>query len=214
MSATRRFSNLALMCLASIPRESPFRGSSAKRRRRLLSAHDGKTPDWESFLAAHPAPANCLDPNEHTGEFHLQRELMRKMRLDGVCEPADAWLAVKLLAVLYNRVRSSPEDPGEELGKLDASLVRSLVTERRYLDVHAKEDFTAFIARLIEERIIRRHLWVGLRKFRAQGDYTFLIETDDGRVRSAPSMALYSPTRVWDRRSRSCVTFILSMTRV
>ena len=150
---------------------------------RLLSAHDGKTPTWESFLAAHPAPANCLDPHEQTGEFHLQRELMRKMRLDGVCEPADAWLAIKLLAVLHNRVRSSSRDPSEELGKLDASLVRSLVTERRYLDAHAEDDFSSFIARLIEERVIRRHLWVGLRKFRAQGDYTFLIETDDGRVR-------------------------------
>jgi len=150
---------------------------------RLLSAHDKKAADWESFLAAYPAPANCLDPTEQTGEFYLQRDLMRKMRLDGVCEPADAWLAVKLLAVLHNRVRSSPKDPGEELGELKASLVRSLVTERRYLDAHAKEEFSAFIARLIEERVIRGHLWVGLRKFRAQGDYTFLVETDDGRVR-------------------------------
>ena len=40
-----------------------------------------------------------------------------------------------------------------------------------------------FIGRLIEERVIRRHLWVALRKFRYQGDYTFLIETDEGRVR-------------------------------
>jgi hypothetical protein len=31
--------------------------------------------------------------------------------------------------------------------------------------------------------VIRRHFWVGLRKFRGQGDYTFLIETDEGRVR-------------------------------
>ena len=133
---------------------------------RLLSVHDGETPDWGSFLAAHPAPANCLDPNEQMGEFHLQRELMGKMRVIGGCEPADAWLAVKLLAVLHNRIRSSPKDPGEELGRLDASLVRSLVTERRYLDAHAKDDFSSFVERLIEERVIRRHLWVGLRKFR------------------------------------------------
>ena len=75
---------------------------------------------------------------------------------------------MKLLAVLHNRVRSSPKDPGDELGKLDSSLVRSLVTERRYLDAHAKDDFSAFIERLIEERVIRRHLWVGLRKFRTR----------------------------------------------
>ena len=30
---------------------------------------------------------------------------------------------------------------------------------------------------------MRRHLWVALRKFQRQGDYTFLIETDDGLVR-------------------------------
>ena len=61
--------------------------------------------------------------------------------------------------------------------------MRSLVTELRFLDEHRQEDFSKFIARLIEERVIRRHLWVGLRKFKYQGDYTFLIETDDGRVR-------------------------------
>jgi hypothetical protein len=57
------------------------------------------------------------------------------------------------------------------------------VTELRYLEAHENDDFAEFIGRLIEERVIRRHLWVGLRKFRYQGDYTFLIETDDGRVR-------------------------------
>jgi hypothetical protein len=49
--------------------------------------------------------------------------------------------------------------------------------------ISARQRLAAFIARLIEDRVIRRHLWVGLRKFRGQGDYTFLIETDDGRVR-------------------------------
>lgn len=31
--------------------------------------------------------------------------------------------------------------------------------------------------------MIRRHLWVALRKLRHQGDYTFLIETDEGKLR-------------------------------
>ena len=150
---------------------------------RILSTRDGKALNWESLAAAHPAPDNCLASDDRNGELYLQRELMRKMRLDGVSAPEDAWLAVRLLAVLYNRVRGSPKNPSEELKILDPELVRSLVTEVRFLDEHRHEDFTAFIARLIEERVIRRHLWVGLRKFRYQGDYTFLIETDDGRVR-------------------------------
>lgn len=57
------------------------------------------------------------------------------------------------------------------------------MTELRFLEAHENDGFAQFIARLIEERVIRRHLWVGLRKFRYQGDYTFLFETDEGRVR-------------------------------
>jgi hypothetical protein len=150
---------------------------------RILSASDGKPADWHSFLALQPPPDNCLLPDDRTGEVYLQRELMRKMRLDGVSAPEDAWLAVKLLAVLHNRVCGTPKNPKDELGQLDPGLVRSLVTELRFLDEHQREKFSVFLARLIEERVIRRHLWVGLRKFRYQGDYTFLIETDDGRVR-------------------------------
>jgi hypothetical protein len=39
------------------------------------------------------------------------------------------------------------------------------------------------VASLIEERVIRRHLWVAMKKLRYQGDYTFLLEADDGLVR-------------------------------
>jgi hypothetical protein len=150
---------------------------------RLIKARDDKASDWKSFRLAQPTPQNCLLSDDKTGEFYLQRELMRRTRPDGLCEATDALIAIKLLAVLHNRVRSSPKDPADELGKLDQGLVHSLVTELRFLEAHENDEFAKFVACLIEERVIRRHLWVGLRKFRYQGDYTFLIETDDGRVR-------------------------------
>ena len=150
---------------------------------RLIKARDDEADNWKTFRKSHPAPQNCLLPDDQSGEFYLQRELIRRTRPHGVCEAADAMLAVKLLAVLHNRIRSSPKDPADELGKLDRSLVHSLVTELRFLEAHENDSFAQFIARLIEERVIRRHLWVGLRKFRYQGDYTFLFETDEGRVR-------------------------------
>ena len=53
----------------------------------------------------------------------------------------------------------------------------------RFLDQHFEDDFRETVGRLLEERIIRRHLWIALRKFRHQGDYTFLIETDEGKLR-------------------------------
>lgn len=150
---------------------------------RMTSAADEKPADWESFLAAHPAPQNGFAPDDETSEFYLEEELMDGMRPNGVSQAADAWIALKLLAVLHNRVRTSPKSPADELGTLNRGVVHSLVTEMRFIEAHRKEAFADFLARLIEERVVRRHLWVGLRKFRHQGDYTFLIETDDGRVR-------------------------------
>jgi hypothetical protein len=57
------------------------------------------------------------------------------------------------------------------------------VTETAFLASLKSADFTSAIARIIEGRVINRHLWVAHRKFRYQGDYTFLIEADEGRVR-------------------------------
>ena len=59
----------------------------------------------------------------------------------------------------------------------------SALSETRFLDRQSDEDFRSTLGALLEERVIRRHLWVALRKLRHQGDYTFLIETDDGRLR-------------------------------
>jgi hypothetical protein len=149
---------------------------------RLVNVGGGKAANWKEFRQAHPAPQNCLPPDDKFGEFYLQREVMRKARPDETSE-AQALFALKLLAVLHNRVRLIPKDPADELGKLNQSYIHSLVTELRYLEAHEADDMATFIGRLIEERVIRRHLWVALRKFRYQGDYTFLIETDEGRVR-------------------------------
>jgi len=151
---------------------------------RLVKACGPMPPsNWKAFRQANPAPQNCLRSDDESGEFYLQRELMRKARPDGVCDAQDALLALRLLAVLENRVRSSPKNPADELGGLKHNLIHSLVTELRWLEAHENDSLPEFVARLIEERVIRRHLWVALRKFRVQGDYTFLIETDDGRVR-------------------------------
>ena len=43
--------------------------------------------------------------------------------------------------------------------------------------------FKSLLKRLFEERILHRHLWVAMRKFRYQKDYTFLFDTDEGRLR-------------------------------
>jgi hypothetical protein len=57
------------------------------------------------------------------------------------------------------------------------------VTEGAFLTTIEELSFSEALARLIEQRVIKRHLWVAHRKFRHEGDYTFLIEADEGLVR-------------------------------
>jgi len=70
-----------------------------------------------------------------------------------------------------------------ELADFESGAFRSLLTEVRFLDTHRELPFEAMLARLIEERVLRRHLWIALRKLRYQSDYTFLFEPDNGRIR-------------------------------
>jgi hypothetical protein len=104
-------------------------------------------------------------------------------RDESVCPPEIAWTALRLLAILHRRVRAENRDIAQELHVFDPDEFRSLLSETRFLEKHTDEDFRKTVGRLIEERIVRRHLWIALRKFRHQGDYTFLIEADDGKLR-------------------------------
>jgi hypothetical protein len=142
-----------------------------------------KVPDsWDAFLKVTTPVPNAWSTNTSESEVELTKRLMATTRLEGICLPENALVALKLLAVLHNRAMQAGENVKKELGHLDPN-VRSLLTEVRFLDAHRHEKFPILIGRLIEERVIRRHLWVALRKFQYQGDYTFLVESDDGRFR-------------------------------
>lgn len=132
--------------------------------------------DWNSFVEQTVTD----DPDL---EEALCNACIADARSDRVASAGGAWDALKLLAVVYARARSYEELIKSELGTLDPSLFRSLLSESRFLEEHAEAEFGELLHKLIEQRIIRRHLWVALKKLRHQGDYTFLIESDDGRVR-------------------------------
>jgi hypothetical protein len=60
---------------------------------------------------------------------------------------------------------------------------QSLKTEMAFLRSLDDDDAGQVIARLIRERILKRHLFVASRKFRNQKAYTFLMEPDEGALR-------------------------------
>ncbi len=151
---------------------------------RLMEAADETPADWSALLESVRLAGNPYAVSDDESDWSLCDEIIRGAgRSDArVCSPETAWKAVVLLAILHKRVREEAHDIGTALGVFDPDAFRSLLTETRFLDRHANEDFAELLGRLIEERVVRRHLWVALRKFR-QGDYTFLIEMDEGRLR-------------------------------
>jgi hypothetical protein len=149
----------------------------------ILASGKPHPQNWAAFLNETVPASNAWSSDSAMTEASMVQEVMKAGRGNGFCRPDGAWAALRLLAVLHNRVRGSQAEIWEDLGTFKLTSFRSLLTEVAFLETHIDEAFDEMVTRLIEERVIRRHLWIALQKFRYQGDYTFLIETDDGRIR-------------------------------
>ena len=140
-------------------------------------------PSWDAFVAGLRPPENAYAPHLKESEWTLAREIMTVARAAHYCSPEVAWKGLMLLGLLHKRFRANMRAITEELRSFDLTAFHSLLTEGQYLDQCGGTKFGDIVARIIEDRVLRRHLWVALRKFQRQGDYTFLIETDDGVIR-------------------------------
>jgi hypothetical protein len=151
----------------------------------LLASADEAPESWSAFLELLQPSDNPYSADSPNTKWSLASAIMKGAgrKDESVCPPDTAWKAVVLLATLHRRVRSDEAGIATELGQFDPDAFRSLLSETRFLERHLDDDFHDTLGRIIEERVVRRHLWVALRKFRHQGDYTFLLEMDEGRLR-------------------------------
>jgi hypothetical protein len=149
----------------------------------IIAAAGAAPADWRHFLEMIPPAANASSTKLPTAERALTEEVMRPARPEQQCTADTAWHALELLAVLHNGLRDHDAEVLRELQEFEGGAFRSVVTEIRFLEERMDAPFEQTLAQLIEERVVRRHLWIALRKLRYQGDYTFLIETDNGRIR-------------------------------
>lgn len=139
--------------------------------------------DWGDLLdRVHPATNAWAADDEHA-DLALANSIIKTTRPEAHCNAESAWIAVCLLAVLHKRVRENQQQIKENFAWFDTAVFRSILTETRFLDELLTTPLDQTLACLLEERVIRRHLWIALRKLRYQGDYTFLLEVDSGRVR-------------------------------
>lgn len=63
------------------------------------------------------------------------------------------------------------------------SAFQSLTTELHFVRSLGAKSQREAISAILVDRILKRHLWVASRKFRAQSKYTFLFEPNEGKVR-------------------------------
>lgn len=151
---------------------------------KILESAPETPAHWTAFVESSLPATNAYAADDDGSEFSLSVTIMKRAgRSDAsVCAADVAWCALKLLALLHRRVRDEDRDIASVLSRFNSDAFRSLLTETRFLEAHAAEPFEALLARLLEERVVQRHLWVALQKLRA-GDYTFLIERDEGKLR-------------------------------
>lgn len=151
---------------------------------RIVKALGPEMQTWKHLSDDIVLPENPWTEEENDSEFNLVDEVMRGATLSSATNAEGAVTALRLLATLFKRFEP-------ELTALDAELklvgnspfVQSICTELRFLQAHRDESLPQLLRSLLKVRIIDRHLWVAIQKLQYQGDYTFLLETDNGRVR-------------------------------
>jgi len=149
----------------------------------ILSGSPTKPTTWAEFIQTTQTVNNAYAAEYTSSEWSLTKTLRQSTNLAHITPPASAWAAIRLLATLQKRASAVGADLELDLQGSSNQAFQSLFTEIEFLQSHVDEPIEVLLAKLIEERILRRHLWVALRKFRHQRDYTFLVETDDGKVK-------------------------------
>ena len=164
----------------------------------ILAAMGPASATWAALVDSLGPAQNAYGEEDPSSESALATQAMQAGRDHRrLCGPDQGAAAVRLLATLERRLQSESRDLNVALGGLADPLFRSLLTERRFLNHRRDDALRKTLCSLLEERVLGRHLWVALRKLRYQGDYTFLIEADDGLVRlRAPDGPVYTTPRI------------------
>lgn len=150
---------------------------------RVRACFEAEPEDWSAFVEAQRLSKDASSTTDANSEWMLTRHSWMRPNRHGMSDAEQCAAAVRVLAVVQKRMASRKVEVAAELSDLDPQGFHSLLTELAFLERNANTGFEALLERLFLERVVRRHLWVAMRKLQYHGDYTFLIDTDDGLVR-------------------------------
>jgi hypothetical protein len=139
---------------------------------------------WRALVDALPRAKNSLSQNEATSEVALSWEVLDARTDEQPAPLRSARAAVELMAVLSRQCADQrPFFASQHGGDHPDAPRRSFASELSFLDGHAETPLPDLLKLIFKKRILQRHLWVAMRKLQYQRDYTFLVETHDGRLR-------------------------------
>lgn len=153
---------------------------------------------WDEFLNTFSLAENASSQKEDSiTELNLSNRIVNSGRVLENYKANDALDALRLLAILHLRIMNLEESSREYFVDPNYSSIRSIWTETHYMNEIRHLELSKFLSRLIEERIVRRHIEVAMRKLGTQGDYTFLIESENGLIRlRAKDKPIYTTPRL------------------
>jgi hypothetical protein len=124
---------------------------------------DGSLEAWLTSLASGP-------------------ESLRELQARGMVHSASLGEILAPLARLWRDWLDRLSDLGKSYGEVPGQ--QTCFTELTWIHSRLSEPAKTVLAKLLFERVLRRHLEVAARKFRMQSSYTYLIEVEDARLRA------------------------------
>jgi len=137
---------------------------------------------WRAYTQSVSLASSAMNADDPASELALTA-LATSPRQAAVWQDEHCLAALRALAAVQKRAVHWKGLVSGELSELDPAGFRSMLTEFAFLEENADAGFQEFLGRLYLERVVRRHQWVAMRKLRYQGEYTFLIDFDEGLVR-------------------------------
>lgn len=170
----------ALEVLASYPSGIPLRPLLAEITERLLAVAKPQPATWAKLEASVTMPANAWS-EESDAEWQLGGQLLG-VATTAALTAETAYLALRLLAVLGKRLRAERERMHAVLAHVAHRTSQTVLTELAFMDARRDLPIEQALTDFLKQRVLDRHLAVAFQKLRG-GDYTFLFEVDEGRLR-------------------------------
>lgn len=156
-------------------------------------------PTWNGFRDAQSLAPDASSQADARSEWMLTRHTWQAAAAHDMTDAQRCATSLRALATLQLRYADRQGEIDAELGDSDELHMHSIKTEFEFLESLGNARLEEVVRRIFLDRVVRRHLWVATRKLQYQGDYTYLIDTDNGLAQSRGTYApVWTGPRLWN----------------